>query len=260
MSDDVRISEAYKLAPNTVQGAGGARITKADERPNPSRRQDLLSGRSIAIRSRAGAGRSRQQKTQDRLTWRSAVCCRKLQANASSGPPRTRGCQRRSPPRLKATAPVAKDLPMVKATQSVSLDATGGCPAGGRDFDGLFAGAAPARPPGEELSSATMRLQGHRIGTHFVGAIPRGAYDDHEAATLEKVLGTQASARLVRIERPLGVLERHLSRIWRPRRRLFAAAPGEDNHDQLANVWRPSTTSRRTWLRRRAGSASRTSG
>ena len=55
-----------------------------------------------------------------------------------------------SPDGLEATAPVAKDLPMVKATQSVSLDdATSWLSdAVPKEFDGLFAGQAPAPAPG----------------------------------------------------------------------------------------------------------------
>jgi hypothetical protein len=127
---------------------------------------------------------------------------------------------------------------MVKATQSVSLDdaASWLSDAVPKEFDGLFAGQAPAPAPGEELLDPPQcdYKDIESVLHTFVGAIPRGAYDDHERETLEKVLGTQASARLV----GLSVHLVYWSVIYPAFRGhgegyLRHGAHDEDNHDQL---------------------------
>ena len=86
----------------------------------------------------------------------------------------------------------------------------------------------------EEVKEMTLRDRIEGILHNFIRAIPRGAYDDHERETLEKVLGTQASARRV----GLSVHLVYWSVIYPAFRGsgegyLRHGAHDEDNHDQL---------------------------
>jgi len=240
VSDDVRISEAYKLAPQTLfKGPAGRELRRQMNRANPRGRRGP-SLRPFDRDTKPGGCRSveGQQKTQERLSWLKAPVSESSADASVIWAAADARLPKEEPPRLEATAPVAKDLPMVKATQSVSLDdaASWLSDAVPKDFDGLFAGQAPAPAPGEELLDPPQcdYKDIESVLHTFVGAIPRGAYDDHERATLEKVLGTQASARLV----GLSVHLVYWSVIYPAFRGhgegyLRHGAHDEDNHDQL---------------------------
>jgi len=240
VSDDVRISEAYKLAPQTLfKGPAGRELRRQMNRANPRGRRGP-SLRPFDRDMKPGGCRSveGQQKTQERLNWLKAPAIESSADASVIWAAADARLPKEEPPRLEATAPVAKDLPMVKATQSVSLDdaASWLSDAVPKEFDGLFAGQAPAPAPGEELLDPPQCDYKDIEGTltTFVEAIPRGAYDDHERATLEKVLGTQASARLV----GLSVHLVYWSVVYPAFRGygqgyLRHGAHDEDNHDQL---------------------------
>jgi hypothetical protein len=240
VSDDVRISEAYKLAPQTLfKGPAGRELRRQMNRENPRGRRGP-SLRPFDRDTKPGGCRSveGQQKTQERLNWLKAPAIESSTDASVIWAAADARLPKEEPPRLEATAPVAKDLPMVKATPSVSLDdaASWLSDAVPKEFDGLFAGQAPAPAPGEELLDPPQcdYKDIESVLHTFVGAIPRGAYDDHERETLEKVLGTQASARLV----GLSVHLVYWSVIYPAFRGhsegyLRHGAHDEDNHDQL---------------------------
>ena len=240
VSDDVRISEAYKLAPQTLfKGPAGRELRRQMNRANPRGRRGP-SLRPFDRDTKPGGCRSveGQQKTQERLNWLKAPASESSADASVIWAAADARLPKEEPPRLEATAPVAKDLPMVKATQSVSLDdaASWLSDAVPKEFDGLFAVKHRRRRRARSSSthhSATTRTS-NQYYTTFVGAIPRGAYDDHERETLEKVLGTQASARLV----GLSVHLVYWSVIYPAFRGhgegyLRHGAHDEDNHDQL---------------------------
>ncbi len=238
VSDDSRIREAYKLAPQTLfKGPAGRELRRQMNRANPRGRRGP-SLRPFDRDTKPGGCRSveGQQKTQDRLNWLKAPAI-ESSADASVIWAAADARLPKEEP-LKIEAAAVGDRPMVKATQSVSLDdaASWLSDAVPKEFDGLFAGQAPAPAPGEELLDPPQCDYKDIEGTltTFVEAIPRGAYDDSERATLERVLGTQASARLV----GLSVHLVYWSVVYPAFRGsgegyLRHGAHDEDNHDQL---------------------------
>ena len=240
VSDDVRISEAYKLAPQTLfKGPAGRELRRQMNRANPRGRRGP-SLRPLDRDTKPGGCRSveGQQKTQDRLNWLKAPPLKVPQTRLSSGPPRTRGCQRRSPRASRRRRPSRRTCPWSRPrnrypSTTPRRGSPTPCP---KEFDGLFAGQAPAPAPGEELLDPPQcdYKDIESVLHTFVGAIPRGAYDDHERETLEKVLGTQASARLV----GLSVHLVYWSVIYPAFRGhgegyLRHGAHDEDNHEEL---------------------------
>ena len=184
VSDDVRISEAYKLAPQTLfKGPAGRELRRQMNRANPRGRRGP-SLRPFDRDTKPGGCRSveGQQKTQERLNWLKAPAIESSTDASVIWAAADARLPKEEPPRLEATAPVAKDLPMVKATQSVITDDAASWLSGAR-AEGVrraLRGQAPAPAPGEELSthhSAITRTSNqftHICRSHSAGA------DDHE--------------------------------------------------------------------------------
>ena len=220
VSDDVRISGKHKLAPQTLfKGPAGRELRRQMNRANPRAAGEDLLSRPFDRDTKPGGCRSveGQQKTQDRLTWLAPPFLKVPRTRLSSGPPRTRGCQRRSPRGSRRRPPRRPwgDRPMVKATQSVSLD----------DAASWLSDAVPKELTGSSPVKHRRRRRARSCSIHH-NATTRtsnqyytrrshsaGAYDDHERATLEKGARHASFCKARGSERPLGVLERHLSSI-----------------------------------------------